>query len=176
MKKRLIVFTVIGILALSIIASGYSESLLQAVKTLPMGTTITEARKTFEDFKLKEVRELPFSQKTFFTYEEEGEEVELVFQNKFLSGFNYQNKKIEEASPARKTEEALAKGSDKMIQFADDDDSKITAEVKNCLAMILGNAELLLRQEKNITPEGREKLEEIKSQVWRIDSIMDKLE
>lgn len=46
------------------------------------------------------------------------------------------------------------------------------AEIRNALAVILGNTELLLRQEERLSEEGKERLEEIKKQVWRINELL----
>jgi len=183
LKKIIILATTIGVLILSLIGYGYSENLLQTVKTLPLGTTVTEARKRFEDFQLSNVQELHYSQgiKTFFSYENgEEEEVRLEFRNNELCGFEYQNKKIREKElPPVKEESSLTKGPDKMITFADSKDiGKVEnckgniAEIRGALAIILGNAELLLRQEQNISEEAKNKLEQIKSEVFRIDNLL----
>jgi len=49
------------------------------------------------------------------------------------------------------------------------------AEIRNALAIILGNAQLLER-EKEITQEQRKKLEIIGKQVYRIVGLLAKLE
>lgn len=51
---------------------------------------------------------------------------------------------------------------------------EIIAQIKNALTVILGNAELLLRQEEGLSEEGKERGEKIKKQVWRIDGELAK--
>lgn len=46
------------------------------------------------------------------------------------------------------------------------------ADIKTSLAVILGNAELVLRQEEGFSAEGKKWLEQIKKQVWRIDELL----
>jgi len=53
--------------------------------------------------------------------------------------------------------------------------SKIVEQCKQAETIILGNAELVLAHE-TLSQEGREELEEIKRQTWRIDKLMDKIE
>lgn len=48
------------------------------------------------------------------------------------------------------------------------------ADIKTSLAVILGNAELVLSQEEGLSEEGKKWLEEIKKQVWRIDGELGK--
>lgn len=67
-----------------------------------------------------------------------------------------------------------------MILFDDVNCNKIFSdgqvqEIKNCLAIILGNAQLVLRSE-NLAEEDRERLKQIEKQVWRIDGILSKKE
>lgn len=52
--------------------------------------------------------------------------------------------------------------------------SEIVAEVKNALAIVLGEAELTLRFE-TLSQEGKERQETIKAQVWRIDKLLEKI-
>jgi len=53
--------------------------------------------------------------------------------------------------------------------------SGVVQKVKQALTIILGNAELLLRQEEGLSEEGRKKLEEVKKQVLRIDKLLEKV-
>ena len=53
--------------------------------------------------------------------------------------------------------------------------SEIVAEVKNCLAIILGNAQLILRS-ANLTEAEKEELGQIKKTIWRIDGLLEKIE
>lgn len=53
--------------------------------------------------------------------------------------------------------------------------SGVVQEVKQALTIILGEAELLLRQEEGLSQEGRKKLEGIKAQVLRIDKLLEKV-
>lgn len=53
--------------------------------------------------------------------------------------------------------------------------TEIIAEVKNCLFIISGNAELTLAQE-TLSQEGQKRQETIKEQVFRIDKLLEKIE
>jgi len=53
--------------------------------------------------------------------------------------------------------------------------SEIVEQVKQAETIILGNAEIVLAHE-TLSEEGRERLEEIKRQVWRIDNLLEKVE
>lgn len=64
-----------------------------------------------------------------------------------------------------------------MILF-DDEDCSITLsdgqvqEIKNALTIIGLNGDLLLSQKEGLSAEGKERIEIIKRQVWRIDGIV----
>ena len=64
-----------------------------------------------------------------------------------------------------------------MILF-DDEDCSITLsdgqvqEIKNALTIITLNGDLLLSQKEGLSAEGKERIEIIKRQVWRINGIV----
>lgn len=53
--------------------------------------------------------------------------------------------------------------------------SGVLPKVKQALAIILGESELVLMQEKGLSQEGKKKLEQIKAQVFRIDELLEKV-
>lgn len=85
---------------------------------------------------------------------------------------------LEENNPeaARQAYLKQPPGENQMILFDDEDcsitleDCKVT-ESKNCLAIILGNAQLVLRSE-NLAEEEKEELRQIEKAVWRINDIL----
>lgn len=68
-----------------------------------------------------------------------------------------------------------------MILF-DDEDCSITLsdgqvqEIKNALTIITLSGDLLLSQKEGLSAEGKERVEMVKRQVWRIDGILSKKE
>lgn len=53
-------------------------------------------------------------------------------------------------------------------------DQERVRKIKNSLAVILGNTELLLQQEEWFSKNGKKHLQGIKKEVWRINELLDK--
>jgi len=66
-----------------------------------------------------------------------------------------------------------------MILFEEDSSKKLEVSqdriltIKNALTIIIGEAEILLRNE-NLSEEGEKQLAEVKSQAWRINDLLPK--
>lgn len=54
-------------------------------------------------------------------------------------------------------------------------DQEKIAQIRNALAVISGNIGLLLKQEEQLSGEGKERGKKIKKQVWRIDGLLQEI-
>ena len=52
--------------------------------------------------------------------------------------------------------------------------NEVVEQCKQAETIILGNAELVLAHQ-TLSEEGKERLEEIKKQVWRLDGLLEKI-